>query len=111
VEVSVFINTSWSVYPVLLTRWPKIQCYFGGGLASGFGKYHSVSQAGVSSPVVTDINSKGVNVNLIAGVNYFITNRFALECNVGSISWQRGTATEVDTNYNRVSNTLDLQAG
>ena len=48
-------------------------------------------------------------MRVTAGVNYFLTNQFALQCNVGSVSWTRET--EVDSDYNSVYQTWDLVAG
>jgi len=88
------VETSSVVTPGIFVRnyFPlseKFAAFVEGGYGLGFGNTHTTNYAtGASGPSgSSDGTSKTNTIRLTAGLNYFITNRFALECSPGVITW------------------------
>ena len=89
------VETSSVVTPGLFARgyFPfseKFAAFVEGGYGLGFGntKTTTYPEPGTSPVQSSEGTSKTNTVRLTAGITYFITNRFALECSPGVITWR-----------------------
>jgi hypothetical protein len=85
----------------------KFAAFIEGGYGLGFGNTNRTMYSDGTFPTETlESTSKTNSIRLKAGLNYFITGRFALECSPGVITWSN-----VNPNYGESTKGLNAAIG